>query len=190
MAPPAPSLEYNLKAWVRGSLTRPKLRKLHDFGLDMERSDDDGHFYITRAEGLAREFTEVKVGDRLLKFQDRDPSEFSLEDIHQILKKELKISFETLHPEIMSESITEIEIEIEIGDVVPLAGMEDESLNGRDVQVLRESKNGKWLVKVLDSEAKILVHSSNLSFELIPEQLEQREYVDKAIADTVAVEAC
>jgi hypothetical protein len=189
MAPPA-SLEYNLKAWVSGSLTRPrqlKNKKLHDFGLDLEQDADDGQFYITRVEGLAKELDGIRVGDRLFKFQGKDPSEFTtgdaLKEIRRMLRTELTISFETLHPEILHESITEIEMDIETGDVIPLTSMkEEEALNGKDAQILRGGKDGQWLVQVLETGAKMIVHSSNLQYEVIPEKIQLREPVEEDAA--------
>ena len=173
---PGPTLDYNLKAWVSGSLTRPPSRR-HDFGLDFELVD--GVFYVTRSEALCKQLTEVKVGDRLLKFQNQDatPRNFTLKDLRTILKEELRVSFETLHPEIMQESITEIDMDIDIGDVVPLQNMEEHNLNGKDVQVLREGKNGQWLVKVLggnngNKKKRILVKSDNLNYELLPNRIQ------------------
>ena len=163
-------MEYNLKAWVSGSLSRPPSKR-HDFGLDFECID--GIFWVTRVEALAKEMTDVRVGDRLLKFQNQDPSNFTLEEIQTILKEELHVTFETLHPELMGDSVTEIDMDIDIGDVVPLQNMDDSSLEGTNVQVVREGKNGNYLVKIMDgSNRKILVKGSNLNYELLPNRIQ------------------
>ena len=58
--------------------------------------------------------------------------------------------------------------------------MDDSSLDGQDVQVLREGKNGNWLVKIVgDGSAKnsqkILVKSHNLNYEMLPDRIQLKD---------------
>ena len=42
MPPPSATLEFNIKAWCAGGVSRPPSKR-HDFGLEFEQRDD-GHF--------------------------------------------------------------------------------------------------------------------------------------------------
>ena len=183
-------VQYNLKAWLCGSLSRPPSRR-HDFGLDFEKRDD-GHYYVTRVESLAKQCGDVEVGDRLLKFQGQPASDYqSVEELTEVLKGALSISFEALHPNLIEETITEVPNDVDLGDVVPLGGMELDHksyLNGKDVQVLRQvTSSDQWLVKVLDGEKKgekILVKTENLRYDLLPD----RAFYDQELPNRIMAE--
>jgi len=180
---PGPTLEYNIKAWCAGGCSRPPSKR-HDFGLDFERrdgDDDDGHFYVTRVEALAKEFTEVRVGDRLYKFQDKAAAEYkSVDELYDILKDALKISIETLHPSVMTQEIKTIDLPVEKGDVVALKEYPAKpELEGQNVEVLRKLQKGKLLVSPVGrNKEKLLVDASNLDFELELDKLELKDRVE------------
>jgi hypothetical protein len=154
MAPPGPTLEFNLKRWVCGSVTKASI-KHETIGLELEERDD-GAIYVTKVEGLTKQFTDVLVGDKLYKFQDRDISEYGggIDELYAIIKKELKISLETIHPnhDIQASDLLE-RMDIQIGDRVPLINYKPHpDYNGRTVEVLREVKAGQqYLVKLIES---------------------------------------
>jgi hypothetical protein len=176
---PNPTLEYNIKAWCSGGCSRPPSKR-HDFGLDFEPRDD-GHFYITRVEALAKDFTEVRVGDRLYSFQDKPAAEYSsVDELNAVLSDALKISIETLHPEKMKQEIKTIDLPVQRGDVVPLKDYPAKpEYNGINVEILRKLQKGKLLVSPVGrKKERLLVDASNLHFELEVDKLQLRDRQD------------
>ena len=140
---PAPTLEFNIKDWV--SCTVTKAAPDSQVGLDFEYNAEDGHVYVAKVYDLAKMFSDARAGDKLYKFQGRDASEYeslgptgSIDELTRIMKNENSVSFETLHHDHLHESITEVAMDVELGDIVPLQNYDkNPDLNGQDVEVLR-----------------------------------------------------
>ena len=179
---PAPTLEFNIKDWVSCQVTKSTPQETN-IGLDFEYNPKDGNIYITKVYHLAHMFSDARVGDKLHKFFGKDAIEYSskgedgVKELYDIMKVETVISFETLHHEFFNESVTEISMDVEIGDIVPLQNYKSrEEYNGHDVEVLRALKGNKYLVKVVaNPKEKIIVHQDNLYYEVLVDQLVGKE---------------
>ena len=79
--------------WISGKLSRPSTK--HDFGLDIHVID--GKYIVARVTGLAKQLNNIKVGDELIKLQDKHVTEYeNLDEIQYILQGAKKLSFEAI----------------------------------------------------------------------------------------------
>ena len=78
--------DYNFKDWV--SCNIKKARQSDNVGLTFEKNPRLGHYFVTQVGGLAKMFSDVKVGDRLLKFQGKNASDYcaTVRDLDIIFK--------------------------------------------------------------------------------------------------------
>ena len=189
---PAPTLEFNIKDWVSCQVTKSTPQETN-IGLEFEYNPKDGNIYITKVYHLAHMFSDARVGDKLHKFFGKDAKEFStkgedgVKELYDIMKVETVISFETLHHEYtMNESVTEISMDVEIGDIVPLQNFAaKQEYNGHDVEVLRALKGNKYLVKVISNpKEKFIVNQDNLYYEVLVDQLVGKERVEEDDGDS------
>ena len=136
---------------------------------------------MIRVEGLVKDFTEFRVGDRLYKFQEKDASEWTLEELERTIQDELKLTIEVLHPDKMKEEVKILDLPIDKGDVVPLKDYKDKpELNGKDVEVLRKLSSGKYLVSPVGKQKeKLLIDASNLHLEIETDKLTLKDLSDE-----------
>ena len=143
----------------------------------------DGGLFVTRVEGPFQMFTEVKVGDRLLRIQEKDVADMSLDDVNKILDQEKTIEVEVIHPkaeedhEASATSVMTEDLEIQSGDILKLQGLHaTPELNDQTCKVLRQStKPGRFLIQTASNE-KMIVDALNFSFPDDEEEVQQ--YID------------
>jgi len=145
--------------WMQCKIHKAKKRDY--IGLTLMKDPSDGNYYVGGIDekGWVLEFAPyLALKARLMKFQNKDPSEYeSAEQMHEILKEEMEIVFETVNPEeIYVESKFDYGGEFEKGDLVD---MDDEPAH---LEIMRKVKGGKWMVKNLETGKPMLVQGTQL----------------------------
>ena len=151
----------NAKDLLAASVT--KAPGMKDAGLQLNQKEDG--IYVSSVGGAFNMFTEIKVGDRLLKIQDKFVEDMTMEDIDKILNEDKKIEVEVLKHR-LQESTTSVmtdDLEIEKGDILRLQDLTaTPELNGKTIKIIKESyKEGRYLVQVCNGE-KMMVDMKNL----------------------------
>mmetsp|Transcript_40877 Transcript_40877/g.98579 ORF Transcript_40877/g.98579 Transcript_40877/m.98579 type:complete len:184 (+) Transcript_40877:2-553(+) len=131
-----------------------------DAGLLLKQSEDDGHIYVEKVEGMFATYTKVEVGSRLLKIQHKPVESYpgGLEEINQLLQDEMKIEVQILKPEKekKAEEAPADAFPIEPGQVLKM------KKDGTVVKIKKAStKPGRWLVQVSGTGAPKIVDSKD-----------------------------
>lgn len=160
--------QYKVKDLLWASITKTNLKQ--NAGLHL-MTDEEGVIRVKKIDGAFEMFTDVKPGDRLLEFQEKDVSSYSggITEIEELIQSSLKVQVRVLRysAEIPPEEASDIDddaspMEIHVGDTLVVYGTKGD-LDGKLVTIKREStKKGRWLVEVQDTGKKTIVNDKNL----------------------------
>ena len=155
-------LHYKLEieGWHRSKIH--KARKRDYIGLTFIKDSRDGHYYVEAIDdkGWIKTFAPyLRLQARLMKFQDKEPSEYaSADEIHEHIKEDMHLKIETVNPkEIHNESDYDYGGNFEKGDIADIDG------GPSQVEIMRKVKEGKWMVKNLDTGKPSLIEGVRLT---------------------------
>jgi hypothetical protein len=157
--------QYTLheKDWDWCKIT--KAQKRDKIGLTFLKDPSDGNYYVDEIDpnGAAIRFSiGLKPKARLMKFQEKDATKAyaTEEEMHKIMKQEMIIIFETIPPKaVYDESAYDYGDDFEKGDVVTIDGGPSQA------EIMRKTKGGKWMVKVVDTGKVMLIQGTQLTKE-------------------------
>lgn len=146
--------------FYRRSCKIHKGKRRDHIGLEFKKGGD-GNYYVEKIDpkGWILTFAPyLKLKARLMAFQDKQPSEYaSAEEIHDIIKNEMELKIETSNPkEIHNESDFDYG-NFEKGDIVNVDGGESQA------EIMRKAKEGKWMVKDVETGRPSLIQGKRLS---------------------------
>jgi len=148
---------------------------------DLRVIENDRGIFVSRVEGAFHMFTEIRVGDQLLKLQDKDVDDMKLEEVNRILIQDKTIEIHVVHPTILdpdasATSVTTEDLDIQPGDILRLNDFGDTALSDlNDIPCLvkREStKAGRWLIEIPGGE-KMIVDERKFVFPDTDEEIQE-----------------
>jgi hypothetical protein len=159
--------ERTTRTWYWGKIN--KYAKNDRIGISFVKDEVDGEFYVATVSKVAESYTEARVHDRLLKFQEKDASMYdTAEEMHQIMRDVMSFTLETIHPVPKQagdddDKDPSDDIELEMGDIVRLKNSKE--LDGTRVELKRQTASGKWMVTPLKHGKTMLVNRNQIKVD-------------------------